>query len=194
MVMVSSSSPSSDTTEAASSALPLDTRVPATVITGFLGSGKAILFNHILTPQQHGMRIVVNENEVIVSHLVTGNMYLLASVHGIHIGLTKLSPIIKTYCLGVLFSQYVKIDGVVTFVDWKHVMRHLNEVKRRCVVNEAVEQVAYAEYHFKQGFLFCAINVFFNSIVKRMVAVEIFCVHTKHFDLLSSSTVVRLIW
>ena len=29
-------------------------------------------------------------------------------------------------------------------VDCKHAMKHLNEVKARWVVNEAVEQVAYA--------------------------------------------------
>jgi len=39
----------------------------------------------------------------------------------------------------------VKLDGVVTLVDSKHVMRHLNEVKPRFVVNEAVEQIAYAD-------------------------------------------------
>lgn len=30
-------------------------------------------------------------------------------------------------------------------VDCKHAMKHLNEVKARWVVNEAVEQVAYAD-------------------------------------------------
>jgi hypothetical protein len=39
----------------------------------------------------------------------------------------------------------VKLDGVVTMVDSKHVLQHLNEVKPRFVVNEAVEQVAYAD-------------------------------------------------
>lgn len=39
----------------------------------------------------------------------------------------------------------MKLDGVVTLVDSKHAMRHLNEVKPRFVVNEAVEQVAYAD-------------------------------------------------
>ena len=39
----------------------------------------------------------------------------------------------------------MKLDGVVTMVDSKHVMQHLNEVKPRFVVNEAVEQVAYAD-------------------------------------------------
>lgn len=39
----------------------------------------------------------------------------------------------------------MKLDGVVTLVDCKHAMQHLNEVKARWVVNEAVEQVAYAD-------------------------------------------------
>lgn len=39
----------------------------------------------------------------------------------------------------------MKLDGVVTLVDSKHVIQHLDEVKPRFVVNEAVEQVAYAD-------------------------------------------------
>lgn len=39
----------------------------------------------------------------------------------------------------------MKLDGVVTLVDSKHVLQHLNEVKPRFVVNEAEEQIAYAD-------------------------------------------------
>ena len=39
-----------------------DTRVPVTVLTGFLGAGKTTLVNRILT-EKHGNRIAVVENE-----------------------------------------------------------------------------------------------------------------------------------
>ncbi|MED6206236.1 hypothetical protein PIB30_024828 [Stylosanthes scabra] len=60
-------------------------------------------------------------------------------------GLAKPAPVIETFCNDELVSKYVKLDGCVTLVDCKHAMQHLNEVKPRFVVNEAVEQVAYAD-------------------------------------------------
>lgn len=61
------------------------------------------------------------------------------------VGLAKPAPVIETFCTDELVSRYVKLDGVVTLVDCKHAMQHLDEVKPRFVVNEAVEQVAYAD-------------------------------------------------
>ena len=39
-----------------------DGRVPVTILTGFLGSGKTTLFNHILTAA-HGKKIAIIQNE-----------------------------------------------------------------------------------------------------------------------------------
>ncbi|KAL8054052.1 hypothetical protein ABFX02_05G112800 [Erythranthe guttata] len=60
-------------------------------------------------------------------------------------GLAKPGPVIETFCSDELLSRHVKLDGVVTLVDSVNVTKHLDEVKPRFVVNEAVEQIAYAD-------------------------------------------------
>ncbi|WOK93530.1 COBW domain-containing protein 1-like [Canna indica] len=41
------------------------------------------------------------------------------------------SRVIETFCVDELVAQHVKFDGIVTLVDCKHAMQHLNEVKPR---------------------------------------------------------------
>lgn len=55
------------------------------------------------------------------------------------------APIIQTFYAEDQVFNDVKLDGVVTLVDAKHAGFHLDEVKPKGVVNEAVEQIAYAD-------------------------------------------------
>nr|GME15227.1 COBW domain-containing protein 1-like [Ipomoea batatas] len=60
-------------------------------------------------------------------------------------GLANPAPIIQTFYAEDQVFNDVKLDGVVTLVDAKHAGLHLDEVKPEGVVNEAVEQIAYAD-------------------------------------------------
>ncbi|KAF3787800.1 COBW domain-containing protein 1 [Nymphaea thermarum] len=60
-------------------------------------------------------------------------------------GLANPAPIIQTFYSEDRLFNDVKLDGVVTLVDAKHAGIHLDEVKPKGVVNEAVEQIAYAD-------------------------------------------------
>ncbi|KAL4420551.1 hypothetical protein ABPG75_010207 [Micractinium tetrahymenae] len=60
-------------------------------------------------------------------------------------GLAQPAPIIQTFFLDPKVADRMRLDGVVTMVDAKHVVRHLDEQKPEGVVNEAVEQIAYAD-------------------------------------------------
>ncbi|EPS70100.1 hypothetical protein M569_04661, partial [Genlisea aurea] len=60
-------------------------------------------------------------------------------------GLANPAPIIQTFYAEDQVFNDVKLDGVVTLVDAKHARIHLDEVKPKGVVNEAVEQIAYAD-------------------------------------------------
>ncbi|KAJ4718522.1 COBW domain-containing protein 1-like [Melia azedarach] len=60
-------------------------------------------------------------------------------------GLANPAPIIQTFYAEDSIFNEVKLDGVVTLVDAKHAGFHLDEVKPKGVVNEAVEQIAYAD-------------------------------------------------
>ncbi|XP_031388007.1 uncharacterized protein LOC116201065 [Punica granatum] len=60
-------------------------------------------------------------------------------------GLANPAPIIQTFYAEDQVFNGVKLDGVITLVDAKHVGFHLDQVKPQGVVNEAVEQIAYAD-------------------------------------------------
>jgi G3E family GTPase len=60
-------------------------------------------------------------------------------------GLANPAPIIQTFYAEDQVFNEVKLDGVVTLVDAKHAHLHLDEVKPKGIVNEAIEQIAYAD-------------------------------------------------
>ncbi|KAG1668150.1 hypothetical protein FOA52_005142 [Chlamydomonas sp. UWO 241] len=166
------------------------TKVPITVITGFLGAGKTTLVNYILTGN-HGKKIAVIENEVRMHMLryatlrwceigiddalvletreeifEMNNGCICCTVRGDLIrilnkllkrkdkfdaimiettGLANPAPVIQTFFVDDDVRQATLLDAVLTVVDAKHIMQHLDEVKPDGVVNESVQQIAFAD-------------------------------------------------
>ncbi len=155
-----------------------DTKVPVTVVTGFLGSGKTTLINHILTAE-HGRRIAVIENEFgeigIDDALVIdaeeeifemNNGCICCTVRGDlirilgslmkrrdrfdHIliettGLADPAPVAQTFFVDDEIRSQLALDAIVTVVDAKHLLIHLDEEKPEGIENEALEQLAFAD-------------------------------------------------
>lgn len=154
------------------------TKIPITVITGFLGAGKTTLVNHILQGN-HGKKIAVIENEFgevgIDDALVMetkeeifelNNGCVCCTVRGDLIrtvnkllkrrnkfdaiiiettGLANPAPVIQTFFVDDDLKEACQLDAVLTVVDSKHLVQHIDEVKPADVVNEAVQQVAFAD-------------------------------------------------
>lgn len=56
------------------------------------------------------------------------------------------APIINTLMMHDDMQDNIRLDGVVTLVDVKHVEQHLDDKQKSPeAVNEAVEQIAYAD-------------------------------------------------
>jgi G3E family GTPase len=149
-----------------------ESRVPVTVLTGFLGSGKTTLLNRILT-ENHGKRIAVIENEFgevgVDQELVIGaeeeifemnNGCICCTVRGDLIrilgnlmkrrdkfdyimvettGMADPGPVAQTFFVDDEMQQRLRLDGIVTLVDAKHVWQHIDDS------DEVKEQIAFAD-------------------------------------------------
>jgi len=147
-------------------------KIPVTILTGFLGSGKTTLLNRILS-EHRGKRIAVIENEfgaapidndLVISakeelfELADGCMCcsvradLIRIVDGLtkragefdHIilettGLADPEPVAQTFFVEEGIKDRAALDAVVTVVDAKNVLRHIDE-SRACL-----DQIAFAD-------------------------------------------------
>lgn len=60
-------------------------------------------------------------------------------------GLADPAPVAQTFFVDEEVEKLYKLDGIITVVDAKHVVQHIEEEKPEGVENEAVEQLAFAD-------------------------------------------------
>ena len=79
------------------------------------------------------------------------NLYAKVDLHGIDgilletTGLADPAPIIQTFFQNEDIQKKFRLDGVVTVIDAKHILERLAETKSDGAVNEAAEQIAFAD-------------------------------------------------
>lgn len=60
-------------------------------------------------------------------------------------GLADPAPVAQTFFVEEKVSSRYKLDGIITVVDAKHVIQHLEDEKPEGIENESVEQLAFAD-------------------------------------------------
>ncbi|PRP85428.1 COBW domain-containing protein 2-like [Planoprotostelium fungivorum] len=163
-----------------------ESKVPVTIITGFLGAGKTTLINYVLT-ENHGKKIAVIENEFGKAIEIEGAMMvkdennqqewielpngciccavkddLLLTVENLvkrrkdkldHIfiepsGLADPGALASIFWVDSEVDTNVYLDAIITVVDAKHILQHLEDDSRldnQAPVSEAHSQIASAD-------------------------------------------------
>ena len=60
-------------------------------------------------------------------------------------GLADPAPVAQTFFVDEKIVEYYKLDGIITVVDAKHIIQHVEEEKPEGIENESVEQLAFAD-------------------------------------------------
>ena len=60
-------------------------------------------------------------------------------------GLADPAPVAQTFYVNEKVKEIYNLDGIITVVDAKHIIEHLDDEKPEGVENEAVEQIAFAD-------------------------------------------------
>ena len=60
-------------------------------------------------------------------------------------GLADPAPVAQTFFMDEVIAAKCRLDAIITVVDAKHIIQHLDEEKPEGVENESVEQVAFAD-------------------------------------------------
>ncbi|KAK2591811.1 hypothetical protein QQS21_010512 [Conoideocrella luteorostrata] len=96
-------------------------KVPITIVTGYLGAGKTTLLNYILTAQ-HGKKIAVIMNESLMEKKGAFDYILLETT-----GLADPGNIAPLFWVDDGLGSTIYLDGIVTLVDAKNVLRSLDD-------------------------------------------------------------------
>merc|ERR1719223_713591 len=60
-------------------------------------------------------------------------------------GLADPAPVAQTFFADEFVNENIRLDGILTVVDAKHIIQHLDDEKPEGVENEAVEQIAFSD-------------------------------------------------
>ena len=60
-------------------------------------------------------------------------------------GLADPAPVAQTFFVDEEVTRLCRLDAIITVVDAKHIVQHLDEVKPEGVENESIEQIAFAD-------------------------------------------------